>query len=53
MEESLEMREPKFLQDLHTVRKKLSKRHYGEYEVRQRRALEEYSKELGHLYVES
>lgn len=52
MEEKLEMEEPKFLKDLHKIRRKLSRISTEEYESRQKRTMEIYRKELGHLYIE-
>ena len=52
MEEALEIEEPKFLKDLHRIMRKLSKITIEEYEVRQKKTMELFRKELGDLYIE-
>ncbi len=52
MEELLEIEEPKFLRELHNLRKKLSKMRPDDYEDHQKKVMEYYRKHLGHLYIE-
>ena len=48
-----ELKEPKFLGDLHKVRSRLAKMPREKYEEYLQRALDENSEKLGHLYVEN
>jgi len=47
-----ELREPKFMQEIHKIRAELSKMSPTEYEKYLKEVKEKYAKRLGHFYVD-